>query len=526
DRPFWWLSPDGRDSILFWTCAKGYSSWHGITEGAVFDRGPEKIADYLDELQQRDYPYDMVQWRYNIVADNGPVDRTISTFVNYWNETYISPRIALTDVTSWFERFENRYGASLPRKQGDFTPYWEDGAYSTAAEEARNRVLTGEMVALEQLASAKSIRLPEQLVWSVRKYLLLFHEHTWGSWNSVSDPDAAFTRHQWAYKRSYLDSSAYYLQLLKDSLAAYLNSDNKHRVFNPSPFTRDVLIAQVDGVDQLIPSVPPFGSVVLDDYPSVAIPVLHPTDSFEIHPVSGAISAWWSRGRQWVDTSRFSGLLDAFYLSGTDTLISSSAQLDSVNVEDGQRGCWRTVVHCGLRGTNGIRYEVARWPGSHRVRLSVTIDKKVVREKESIHLPLPFHLEDPQVRIGVADTFYVPGDGQLSAANKDFYSVQRWIDVSDRFGGITIASPQGALFEIGEVVDERKGNRGYKSWRDKPCKSSTLYLYALNNYWHTNYKAEQEGSIRFDVYLDFHGPFEQRRAQEFGESWTVPPVGF
>jgi alpha-mannosidase len=34
----------------------------------------------------------MVQWRYNIVSDNGPVDSTLSDFVRDWNEKYASPR--------------------------------------------------------------------------------------------------------------------------------------------------------------------------------------------------------------------------------------------------------------------------------------------------------------------------------------------------------------------------------------------------------------------------------------------------
>ncbi|MGN6179093.1 MAG: hypothetical protein ACTHNW_07925 [Mucilaginibacter sp.] len=61
DKPFWWKSSSGKDSILFWTAGKGYSSWHGTPIGGVFDRAPKKIADYMTELNEKGYPYSMVQ---------------------------------------------------------------------------------------------------------------------------------------------------------------------------------------------------------------------------------------------------------------------------------------------------------------------------------------------------------------------------------------------------------------------------------------------------------------------------------
>jgi len=83
--------------------------------------------------------YTMVQWRYNIVSDNGPTDSLISQFVMDWNHHYKSPKMILNTVEKMFEEFEKRYGDQLPVFKGDLTPYWEDGAYSSAAETAMNR---------------------------------------------------------------------------------------------------------------------------------------------------------------------------------------------------------------------------------------------------------------------------------------------------------------------------------------------------------------------------------------------------
>ncbi|HRH39195.1 MAG TPA: glycoside hydrolase, partial [Flavobacteriales bacterium] len=90
DKPYWWKGTTGRDSILVWTAGQGYGGWHGYTAGAIKERGTRKIAAYMNELAAKGYPYDMVQWRYNIVSDNGPVDSTLSDFVREWNEKYAS----------------------------------------------------------------------------------------------------------------------------------------------------------------------------------------------------------------------------------------------------------------------------------------------------------------------------------------------------------------------------------------------------------------------------------------------------
>ncbi|MFM9026890.1 MAG: hypothetical protein ACKOQ6_02725, partial [Bacteroidota bacterium] len=488
DKPFWWISPNGKDSLLFWTCAKGYSSWHGITEGAVFDRGAEKIAEYMDELVGNAYPYDLVQWRYNIVADNGPVDRTVSLFVKDWNSRYASPQLIITDVSGWFERFEKSYGKQLPAMSGDFTPYWEDGAYSTAAEETRNRELVGKMVGLESLASGRGIRIPHDIQWQAEKHLLLFHEHTWGSWNSITDPDAEFTRHQWEYKKHYLDSSEKHIKAAHEFLKSVFKQEGGPDIFNPSPYTRDVILEDDDSAfipdsTKIFQSVEAFSGRFSSGNGGGSAGATDSGITFKIHPISGAISSLVTGGREWVDTSRFSGLLEAFHLKGLDTVTSNNSWL--VSIDSSARGISvrKTSMNCQLEGTRGIVFSLTTWPGLQVVRLTIELDKSAIREKESIHIPLPFKLDNPVVRIGIGDTFYIPGRGQLKAANKDFYSVQRWIDVSSGSDGVTIASPQGALFEVGEVVDERWTNKGYKTWIDKPYQSSTLYLYALNNYW-------------------------------------------
>ena len=65
-----------------------------------------------------------------------------------------------------FAEFERRHGAGLPVRTGDMTPYWEDGAISSAAEEimaraaARRLAQAGALWAMRNPAAYPGRRRP------------------------------------------------------------------------------------------------------------------------------------------------------------------------------------------------------------------------------------------------------------------------------------------------------------------------------------------------------------------------------
>lgn len=446
DKPYWWKGTTGRDSILVWTAGQGYGGWHGYTAGAIKERGTRKIAAYMNDLAAKAYPYDMLQWRYNIVSDNGPVDSTLSDFVREWNEKYASPRLMIANAGTMMQEFETKYGKDIPTWSGDFTPYWEDGAYSTAKEEGDVRMLSARLSNLIDAAKILGKPIDPHLLYRAKRSIVMWHEHTWGAWCSISDPDAHFTTDQWRVKKDFADSAGWYVNRIEER---FPRSDD--RIFAGTDF----LYVWPDSLPELLRNVSNLMKYSLDP------------DSSEQLPICG----WNRHGDNWLRKS------DGTYL---------------------------------------LRYYDI-WPKN--------------REKESLHLALPFNIPNATVRIGIGDTCVTPESGRIPGSNNDFFCAQRWIDVSNDSMGVTIVCPQGAIWEVGEMVDERKVNPGkgtnpeyYKAWKTEAKSSSTIYLYALNNYWHTNFKADQEGPITFDLYLKMHGPFKLEDARRFGLEMTRPLI--
>ena len=87
DRPFYWESPSGKEKVLCWVHGKGYSEFHtGLAYTRMRNKLKEQlIFDYIHELAEAGYPYDLVTMRYNIGSDNGPPDPHLADIVRSWN---------------------------------------------------------------------------------------------------------------------------------------------------------------------------------------------------------------------------------------------------------------------------------------------------------------------------------------------------------------------------------------------------------------------------------------------------------
>lgn len=507
DKPYWWKSTTGKDSILVWTAGQGYGGWHGFTPGAIKERGTRKIAAYMNELAAKGYPYDMVQWRYNIVSDNGPVDSTLSDFVRDWNEKYASPRLIIANAGEMMQEFETKYGKSIPTWSGDFTPYWEDGAYSTAKEEGDVRVLSARLTNLIEAAKILNKPIDPHLLYRAKRSIVMWHEHTWGAWCSISDPDSHFTTDQWRVKKAFADSAGWYVDACQNALISQAGSKEWQSAM-------DTL-----RMGHVLWPIPPKTSTQSG-----------PAERIEMDSLNGSVVRMHSGWSISADTTRHSGFFDLCYRLGFATVdrTAASLEIETQPVTRGEEHHWvkQFVPWC----TSFVMNQYTAY-GDSLVAVRVSFEKKAIREKESLHLALPFNIPNAIVRIGVGDTCVTPESGRIPGSNNDFFCAQRWIDVSNDSMGVTIVCPQGAIWEVGEMVDERKVNPGkgtnpemYKAWKTEAKSSSTIYLYALNNYWHTNFKADQEGPIVFDLYLKMHGPFKLEEARRFGLEMTRPLI--
>jgi hypothetical protein len=563
DRPFWWVSPSGREKILFWVAGRGYSWFHARRLGRDFDECRRGILDYLEELSQAGYPYDVVQVNYTVGGDNGPPDAELPDAVRRWNAEFETPRLVIGTVDEMFAELERRHGQALPAFAGDLSPYWEDGALSTARETALNR---SSVQRLLQAAALWSITAPERFpaeefdaAW---RAALLWDEHTWGAAASVSEPDRPEVIAQWAYKRAFAEEAD---RRSRAVLAAALGESaegpvHAMEVINTLSWPRGGLVTipaewkragdrvrdeasralpsqrlSTGALAVLVPEVPGLGSLrfLLDAGPASGAGQARASGTLlenarltaRVDPLSGAIAELrWAHGRPIDFAAGGAGLNAYVYVAGRDPKAAVSNGPVTVAVVEPGPLVAALRIESPAPGANRLVRELWLAEASEGLGILDVVDKVRVRDKESVHFAFPFQVPGGQVRVDLGGGLVVPGVSQLPGACRDFLAAHSGVDVSNQDWGISLVSLDAPLVEIGALTDETFGGQPARSWRTVWEGGTTVYSYAMNNYWHTNYKADQDGVVSFRYRLRPHGPFDAAGLRRLGAEESQPLV--
>jgi hypothetical protein len=579
DRPFYWESPSGKDSVLTWVSGGGYAWFH---TGLGYDQITARLDDegvfrYVEQLDDTGYPYDIVYLRYNIGSDNGPPDPGLSTAVADWNTRYASPRVIISGATAFFKEFEARHGKELPSLRGDMTGYWEDGAASSALETAMVRRAAETLVQTEALAAIRGLSLSPKILAEAWRDVVLFYEHTWGSWNSVSEPQAELTLQQWERKKSFADFAVAWTARLRNEafVSGWTPNEATGRVevYNTLNWTRTDLVTlppeMSRGGDRvrndrgaLVPSqrmvtgelaflahdIPPLGSrrfrVVRGAAPGAqpddegeppqaeAEPRIETSQlSLVMDPGTGSITSLIPRnsGRELVSQAQHdsggiplgAGLNEYLYVSSRyPDSVTGAVPLDVIWKDRGPLiFSLRSVVQAP--GLNiPMVSEVRVVEGLNRVDVVNAFDKALVHDQEAVFFRFPFALEEPEVRIDVPWGSFRPEIDQVPGASKNYYSLQRWVDLHDHQGGVTVVSIDAPLIQLGEI----RTDAIVTGWLEKAEPSGTLLSYVMNNYWETNYRAAQDGTHQFEYSLRPHDGFDEAEAERFALERAQPLV--
>ncbi len=564
DKPFYWVSKSGLDSVLTWFPARGYSWFHtGLGAGEPKNLLTEEpIFEYVDQLSEETFPYEMSIIRYNIGSDNGPPHKALPDIVRDWNEKYITPKMYIATTAEAFGIFEEKYGRVLPSFAGDLTPYWEDGASSSARETALVNAAAERLEQAQSLWVISGIRdYPVKQIGEAWKNILLYDEHTWGSWNSISAPHDPFTLEQWKTKQSF----AIKADSITSSIMQQAIGKVKHApagdiyafdIWNTHswPVTDIVIVPVPEGAgniyvaDQngnhlktqymsdgrlavLLRDVPPLSAtkIIIREEKHFAMPLplrKHSGLEVSINPQSGDIDSLRYKNFEGDMVNHLSeyGMNSYVYVEGRDP--ANKHFNENVRVSQTEKGPLVNSIRIesDAPGTEGLIREVRIFNGLDRVDIKNTLLKSEVYAAEGVHFAFPFNIPGGDVRINQAWDYYMAGEGQLPGSNLNFSPLSRWVDVSSETQGVCMVSLDAPLVEIGEISMDAL-SFGYK---DEQEAAQSIFSYVMNNYWETNYLAAQPGkaSFRYSLYPheSFDPVFNIKRALERSQPLVVVPA--
>lgn len=537
DYPFYWASRSGEEKVLCWSAGKGYSFYHDWLAGKLSSSGLDPLWEYLGTLETKEFPYDFSYLRYTVHGDNGPPDTDMPDIIRNWNEEYEYPKFHIATTDELFARFEEKYGDKLPVFKGDFTPYWEEGAASSAQELSMNRYNAEKLNQLEILWSIiDPASFPGENFYQAWRNVALFSEHTWGASASGPEPDSEFTRALWKQKQAFALNADSITKKITESLYARLSvksEANIIQVVNTNLWTRTDVVTlstsmNLDGkilLDEsgnkhnlqksgdntwmfIAENVPPLGSRVYrfaseksnktkssitDDSYSLSNGMIKIT----VDPKTGTITSL--TDAQGFNYASGEGLNQYIYTgrnAASPKFVSAVKSIERIN--DGPVSSTLRIIS-DAPGAHSLIADITLYRGIDRVDIKNVIDKIDVREKENVRFAFPFSIKNAETVIDLAFGEARPEREQLSGANKNFYSVNNGVSISGIRQSVLLTTVGTPILEVGGLQGEAwmSDRKEFLDWNRIASSSSTIYSWVMNNSWGTNYKASQSGKIAF-----------------------------
>jgi alpha-mannosidase len=145
--------------------------------------------------------------------------------------------------------------------------------------------------------------------------------------------------------------------------------------------------------------------------------------------------------------------------------------------------------------------------------------------KESVQFAFPFAIENGQIHIDTPLAVMRPEIDQLPGSCKNWLPVGRWIDVANAEYGVTCATLDAPLAEIGSLSATMLGSQTHPEiWRRHIEPTQKFYSWVMNNHWGTNYRAYQDGLIEFRYTLRPHAGYDPAAASRFAMGMSQPLV--
>ncbi|HEX4322224.1 MAG TPA: glycoside hydrolase family 38 C-terminal domain-containing protein [Acidobacteriaceae bacterium] len=577
DRPFWWVSPSGREKILMWVPWTGYALSH-ITKKL----DEEWVGKYQDRLDTAAFPYDISYIRWSGHGDNAAPDPEISDFIRDWNAKYEWPRFHIASTSTAFSAFEKSYGHQIPSYQGDLTPYWEDGAGSSALETAMSRNaaerLTQAAILASMVGPANYVESAYATAW---RDVLMYSEHTWGAWCSVSDSESPFTKKQWDYKRDFAvkaesRSDALIAAALGSAGAAGPSID----IHNTSSWSRTEVVllsrelsAAGDSVTDangkpvpsqrlstgelaiLVTDVPALGTARYTiaskpahapEHPATVKGGLLANHHLRVHidAETGDIAELYRSGSKENLVDRKRGTVNQYlFLSGTDMAHLGHSGKPTLVVEENGPLVATLRIESSAVGCKSLTRTLRLYAGADYVEIHNLVDKERAPlnphpgkggqgddfaqhgSKESVQFAFPLAVPDGKMLMDIPLGAMQPEIDQLPGSCKNWLPVGRWIDVSNDSFGITWATLDAPLVEIGGITATMLGSQRIPAiWRQHIEPTQTFYSWVMNNHWGTNYLAYQSGPVTFRYALRPHDAGDIAEASRFATGLSQPLV--
>jgi hypothetical protein len=146
------------------------------------------------------------------------------------------------------------------------------------------------------------------------------------------------------------------------------------------------------------------------------------------------------------------------------------------------------------REPDNLMVEYRIFHAEKKIELVYSLRKKAVTDPEAVYISFPFEAPKGKIYTDVPGGTIEAGVDQIPGSSNDWYTVQNFAAARNDEFQVVMGSREIPLMQFGDI------NTGRYQAGAKP-QSTQMYSWPMNNYWVTNFNADQMGELQWSYFL-------------------------
>lgn len=149
-------------------------------------------------------------------------------------------------------------------------------------------------------------------------------------------------------------------------------------------------------------------------------------------------------------------------------------------------------------GDNSLHIQYRVYNTEKKIEAVYRLRKKDNTDPESIYISFPVDVENGSLNLDVPGGIIEAGIDQIPGSSNDWYTVQNFVTARNDSMQVVVVSPDIPLVQLGAI------NLGRYQAEARP-QSTNIYSWPMNNYWTTNFNADQFGEMEWTYRITSSG---------------------
>lgn len=146
------------------------------------------------------------------------------------------------------------------------------------------------------------------------------------------------------------------------------------------------------------------------------------------------------------------------------------------------------------RDADNLMVEYRIFNTEKKIEIVYRLRKKAITDPEAVYIAFPYEVENGKIFLDVPGGSIEAGVDQIPGSSNDWYTVQNFATARNGEGQIVMGSPEIPLMQFGAINTGR-----YKA--GAVPQSTNMYSWPMNNYWVTNFNADQMGEMQWSYFI-------------------------